>query len=368
MSVEMFTEIQLTRYKGFESYMLTNLARVNVLVGKNNCGKTSVIEAINLLVSKGNLQVLEDMAIMRGAQRVRFLEQPFRRIDMVELSPIFTGHRVPLDAEVIVASNLQSVSLRIVPNSEVDKHLYMDADIRRMDSAGDDDAPTIGLKIAADPSAGPIPVFPLSKAGSLIYSNRLRRWAPWQPVPPSRFLTPASLHPLDLQRMWGKALREGGEASVIRALQFLERDIESIHFLMERRSAPDVLLGVRGGRRKLSLSSFGDGMRRLLALSLSLIDAANGVLLIDEIDGGLHWTVMEDLWRLVIGTARQANIQVFATTHSYDCIRGLASLIESSPDIAPDVSIQRMERSMNRAVSFDAADIHAVVDQNIEIR
>ena len=69
MSVEMFTEIQLTRYKGFESYTLENLARVNVLVGKNNCGKTSVIEAINLLVSKGNLQVLEDMAIMRGAQR-----------------------------------------------------------------------------------------------------------------------------------------------------------------------------------------------------------------------------------------------------------------------------------------------------------
>ena len=351
--VEMLTEIQLIRYKGFESHTLENLALVNLLVGKNNCGKTSVLEAINLLVSKGNLHVLENLAIMRGAQRVRSLNRPYRRIDIVEMSPLFTGHRVPLDAEVIMASNRESLSLRIVPNSEVDAHLYKDADIRRMDSAGDDDAPTIGLKIVADPSAGPIPVFPLSKAGSLIYSNRLRRWAPSDSVIPSRFLAPTSLHPLELQRMWGKALREGAEGGVIRALQLLEHDIKSIHFLMEHRSAPDVLLGVRGGGRKLPMSSFGDGIRRLLTLSLSLIDAANGVLLIDEIDGGLHWTVMEDLWRLVISTARQANIQVFTTTHNYDCIRGLASLVESSTDFDHDVSIQKIERSTNRAVNFD---------------
>ena len=357
--VEMLTEIQLIRYKGFESHTLENLALVNLLVGKNNCGKTSVLEAINLLVSKGNLHVLENLAIMRGAQRVRWRERPYRRIDIVEMSPLFTGHRVPLDAEVIMASNRESLSLRIVPNSEVDAHLYKDADIRRMDSAGDDDAPTIGLKIVADPSADPIPVFPLSKAGSLIYSNRLRRWAPSDSVIPSRFLAPTSLHPLELQRMWGKALREGAEGGVIRALQLLEHDIKSIHFLMEHRSAPDVLLGVRGGGRKLPMSSFGDGIRRLLTLSLSLIDAANGVLLIDEIDGGLHWTVMEDLWRLVISTARQANIQVFATTHNYDCIRGLASLVESSTDFDHDVSIQKIERSTNRAVTFDVMEDNA---------
>ena len=268
--VEMLTEIQLIRYKGFELHTLENLALVNLLVGKNNCGKTSVLEAINLLVSKGNLHVLENLAIMRGAQRVRWRERPYRRIDIVEMSPLFTGHRVPLDAEVIMASNRESLSLRIVPNSEVDAHLYKDADIRRMDSAGDDDAPTIGLKIVAEPSVGPIPVFPLSKAGSLIYSNRLRRWAPSDSVIPSRFLAPTSLHPLELQRMWGKALREGAEGGVIRALQLLAHDIKSIHFLMEHRSAPDVLLGVRGGGRKLPMSSFGDGIRRLLTLSLSL--------------------------------------------------------------------------------------------------
>ena len=109
-------------------------------------------------------------------------------------------------------------------------------------------------------------------------------------------------------------------------------------------------------------------MRRLLALSLSLIRTEQGILLVDEIDTGLHWTVMEEMWRLVVETARRSSVQVFATTHSYDCIRGLASLVESRPDLAGDVSIQKIERSLKEAVRFDAKDIRAAVEQNVELR
>ena len=168
--------------------------------------------------------------------------------------------------------------------------------------------------------------------------------------------------------MWDNALRDGHESGVIRALQFLQGDIESVHFLTGDQSAPNVLVGTSGGGRKLPMTSFGDGMRRMLALSLSLIDAANGVLLVDEIDTGLHWTVMEDMWRLVVETARKSSVQVFATTHSYDCIRGLAALTESRPDLVGEVSIHKIERALNKAVRFADKDIPAIVDQNIEVR
>ena len=132
-----------------------------------------------------------------------------------------------------------------------------------------------------------------------------------------------------------------------------------------------VLLGFGGAdrrRERVPLGSHGDGMHRLLALSFALIQAADGFLLIDEIDTGLHWTVLEDMWRLVIETARKSSMQVFATTHSYDCIRGLSSLVESRPDLAGEVSIHKVERSLPRAVNFDAEDIPAIVDHNIEVR
>ena len=109
-------------------------------------------------------------------------------------------------------------------------------------------------------------------------------------------------------------------------------------------------------------------MRRLLALSLALVQTANGVLLVDEIDTGLHWTVMEDMWRLVVDTARKSSVQVFATTHSLDCIRGLASLVESCPDLAGEVSIHKIGRSIRKAVHLDAEDVQVAVAQNIEVR
>ena len=367
MFTDLFDEIRLTRFRGFESYTLENLARVNLLVGKNNCGKTSVIEAIGLLAANGNPLVLEDLAVMRGERRIRYLDRPFRGIEIVDISPLFSGHSVPLGAEVMVASNRRGLSLQIVQNSEVDEYLYGDSDIRRMVNEGDE-PPTLGLKIVTEGLKDSIPVFPLGEAGSLVYSNRLRRRSQWPPLCRSRFLTPTSLQPREMRTMWDKALRDGHETGVIRALQFLQGDIVSVHFLAGDQSAPDVLVGLSGGGRKLPMTSFGDGMRRLLALTLSLIDAANGVLLIDEIDAGMHWTVMEDMWRLVVETARKSSVQVFATTHSYDCVRGLASLVESCPDLAGEVSIQKIGRSLSKAVHLDAARIQVAVEQNIEVR
>ncbi len=61
-------------------------------------------------------------------------------------------------------------------------------------------------------------------------------------------------------------------------------------------------------------------MGRLLGVALALVNASDGVLLIDEIESGLHYTVQADMWRLIFRVAHRLNVQVFATTHSWDCI------------------------------------------------
>ena len=109
-------------------------------------------------------------------------------------------------------------------------------------------------------------------------------------------------------------------------------------------------------------------MRRLLALSLSLIRAESGVLLVDEIDTGLHYSVMGQMWHLVTEAARRANVQVFATTHSHDCVRGLAWLCGSFPDLKNEVSLQKIDPDLEEAVALDAEDIVLALDQGMEVR
>src|SRR5207237_7314633 len=115
-------------------------------------------------------------------------------------------------------------------------------------------------------------------------------------------------------------------------MRVLEKDLESLHFLTGMLaygyfpSRGGIVVGLKGQELRLPLGSMGDGMRRLMALATSLAFTKEGCLFLDEIDTGLHYSVMSDMWKLVIGKANASNIQVFASTHSWDCIEGLSSL------------------------------------------
>ena len=362
-----FTSLQLDGYRGFKSYALKDLARVNLLVGKNNCGKTSVLEAISLLTENGSLSALARSAVQRRQQKFLFVDNA-RNIDILDISSVFFGYRMTPNTRFTVRSNRNQLSMETVPINKIENdQLYSDPEIQ--DVARNIGEPTfIGLKITGSSLKHVIPIFPITESGSLIYSNQLRQYAQWETDCRSRFLSTTPMSPFDIRNIWEKVIRERREANLIGALQSLEPDIESIHLLPGNWSMDNVLVDVQGDGPRIGIGSFGEGMRRLLDLALALIDSANGVLLIDEIDTGLHWTVMEDLWRFVIGAARQSDIQVFATTHSYDCLKGLASLMENDADLSSDVSLQKVERALPQAVALSGEQIPVAIEQDIEVR
>ena len=361
----MLKDLRLDKYRGFESYEVADLARVNLLVGKNNCGKTSLIEAVHFLVARGHPSVLTQTAQRRGEELLNYEADVGSRQKAPggpDISHFFYEHHFKPGVRFSLSSdNGYGVSVELVTAEQLS--LFED-EVNQ----------PFGLRIEGN-LIEEFPVIPVTQKGSLVLTNQLRFMRPEiEPtLPPVQFITPESLNLNPMRTMWDQVLITGRESEVLNALQILEEDLQSIHFLtgdFYRRTSGStgVLLGFLGNARRMPIGSYGDGMRRLLALSLSLLQSTNGFLLIDEIDTGLHWTVMEDMWKLVVKTARKSSIQVFATTHSYDCIRGLASLIESEPDLASDISIQKIETSLKKAVSLDAEKIQVAISQDIEVR
>ena len=113
----------------------------------------------------------------------------------------------------------------------------------------------------------------------------------------------------------------------------------------------------------------GDGMYRFLLLSLTIVTAENGVLLVDEIETGLHYEAQTDMWRLILETAKELNVQVFATTHSWDCIAAFQEALSQ----VEDKSIGKLFRLDNkygniRAVEYNAEDLDIAVRNSIEVR
>ena len=359
--------LELHGYRGFANYVLNDLACVNLLVGKNNSGKTSVLEAISLLSENGSLPALARSAIQRRQQKLWFTDNQ-RNIDIFDISPVFFGYRITPNARFTVASNGNRMSMETVRINELESgQLYSDPEIQEMERNIGETA-SIGLKISANSLKYPIAIFPITESGLLIYSNQLRQYARWETLCRSRFLSTTPMSYFDIRNIWEKVIRERRETYLGDALRTLEPDIDSIHLLPGNWSMDNVLVDRKSGGPRIGIGSFGEGMRRLLDLALALIDSADGVLLIDEIDTGLHWTVMEDLWRFVINAARRHNVQVFATTRSYDCLKGLASLMESDADLALDVSLQKIERALPQAVSLPGEKIPVAIEQDIEVR
>jgi hypothetical protein len=172
-----------------------------------------------------------------------------------------------------------------------------------------------------------------------------------------------------LGTLWDGLVLSDEEEKVVDGLRLIEADLERMASTrVENSLRGAIFFKLRGVPERIPLGSIGDGVRRLLTLSLHLAHAAGGSLLADEIDTGLHYSVLIRMWRLVVETARRLDIQVFATTHSLDCILALAALCERFPELAGDVLLHRIDRDAPEAVTYTADALRVAAEQQMEIR
>ena len=151
--------------------------------------------------------------------------------------------------------------------------------------------------------------------------------------------------------------------SLLRGLQ----DISVIGDLnAKRRRFP--IVKVTGIAEPLPIRSLGDGMQRLLGIALALVNARDGLLLIDEIENGLHYLTQPDLWRLIFQLARDLNVQVFATTHSWDCIEAFQEAAQE--DVQEEGVLIGLEYKKGAvgATLFTEQKLAAVTRAQIEVR
>ena len=81
-----------------------------------------------------------------------------------------------------------------------------------------------------------------------------------------------------------------------------------------------------------SLNEFGDGLGKFISFIISLLSQRNSIILIDEIENGIHYTNLDKLWETILTISKQQNVQVFATTHSKECIESYARVAKKLED------------------------------------
>jgi hypothetical protein len=153
---------------------------------------------------------------------------------------------------------------------------------------------------------------------------------------------------------------------ILPALQIVEPRLQRLSLVPL--SAEPVIHGDIGLPRLVPVSFMGDGVRRVLSIVLAIANAPGGVVLIDEIENGLHYSVQKQVWQAIAKAARRLDVQIFATTHSWEC------LVKAHEAFAEDeVYDMRWFRLQNvrgdiQAISHDREMIEAALYSGVEIR
>jgi hypothetical protein len=193
----------------------------------------------------------------------------------------------------------------------------------------------------------------------------------YQSATPLHFISSGSTDIQLLARLWDNIAQfPEREREAIAALQLLDPSVIDIR-LASTHTAGTFLVGREGLRSRVPLSSLGDGMRRVLALAISAINSEGNVLLVDEIDTGLYHGALTDVWRLLIEIAQRLNVQIFATTHSWDCIVAFQEALAQTRNGRDDLGMlfRLQERGGDIiAVGYDAEKLDVAVDHMIEVR
>ena len=383
----MLESLKIEGFRGFQNFEMANLGRINLLVGKNNSGKTSILEAIQFLYAQNNIDIFLETISYRG--EFAWLENKLAgRTKVFEICHLFPGHEIIPSKEIIIIGSREShqesvtISVKSIP---IQLSLFSDKndDLNNDNIFDDEEWNKLLLSIRWSQSQKPIELELL--ANGTLARDSIRRMASLSRISHKigidnkielRFLTPFSLTSSDMTALFDNIVLSPLEDLIIESLKIIEPKIERIASIGSGKYSTANNLGVRGGflikiknhDQPIPIGSLGDGFWRMLGLVLAMVNLENGILLVDEIDSGLHFTVMTDMWKVVWETAKKLNIQVFATTHSRDCWQSLAELITEEKITDNEITIQRIDKEKSQSVIFDPEEIVIAATSNLEVR
>ena len=174
-----------------------------------------------------------------------------------------------------------------------------------------------------------------------------------------------------LSARFGKAEMAGYLPDVEEIVRLLEPRLKRMTTIANTRGYPSIY-GDIGAGRLFPITAMGEGTKRLLALSLAFLSAQDGVFLIDEVENGLHHSTLVDVWKSLDWLSREFNVQVFATTHSYECIKA-AHAASKADGFRNDLALFRLQRNYRtqqiESVPYDDAEaFDYAMDYELEVR
>jgi len=321
MDEHLLTEIEIKDFKCFKNFKADGFKRVNLIGGKNNVGKTAFMEACFVNVCSSEIDTAwTALSSLKSS-----------RDNLEYLGKIFTIDDIKKNLESI--DTFQSIS-----SINKFKFFILNANGKKE------------YKFEINNHETTININDFS------YNSKEKEII--------KFIDNFGLTNDDLKKVFESVQKKDKENILYKYINKFDDNI--VNFKIIGGDKPQCKT-IEGEYR--DINEFGDGLKHYISIICSLYACENGYLFIDEIDNGIHYTQLDRLWEIILKISKEQNVQVFATTHSKECIESYARVSKKLED--EDICYIKMTRLEDASIKAGVRDYELLennMEQNHEVR
>jgi AAA15 family ATPase/GTPase len=357
----MLKSLTIKNFRCFENLTLEDLELINLIGGGNNAGKTALLEAIFLLTGVSDLEKPLQLNFLRGIEQ--------KTLDIEDLCQwMFFNKNIGETIEISASESgkeVRSLKIKLVESEAAILPLmpnYLSKGNRlknlQIEYQKDDRESAIWrLALVGDREHS-------EEVGTVIKMEK----GEIEPHPQTQLISTmkARKSTADAVENFSRLEEVNRQEEILEILRHLEPRLKRLAVLVT--GGVPMIYGDLDIGHLVPLQMMGEGMVRLAAIALTIANTENGTVLIDEIENGLHHSVLVKVWKAIINVAKKSNVQIFATTHSWECIQAAHEAFLT--DNSYDFRYHRLGRvgGTIKTATYDRETIGTSVDMYLEMR
>lgn len=359
----MFKSLKIKNFRGVENLELQDLNQINIFVGENGVGKTTLLDAIFIGINPNNAELAFRTNMFRGLGNV--IDEDFWR-----------SYFYNLDSKNIIQIELDGQynrKIKISPNFYTQETISL----KKEDEENKIESGTTAMSelkriVGLDISFGRI-----NEKQNIGYQAKIFQdksgihWdgdKSYEELLSGNYMNNRTVSEnVNLFSKFGEISNAKKAGIVLEMLQKLEPNIQNI----ESHITKGIVVDDKRFARKASINIYGDGVLRCMHLICNVLEHDSGITLIDEIENGLHINSREKVWNTIFNLLQQKeNRQIFATTHSYEIVESLFKVAKNvnKEDLISLLRIQKDKNGKMIIVKYSKEELEYALQNKDEIR
>jgi AAA15 family ATPase/GTPase len=366
----MIEDIQINNFRCFDRLKVSGCKRINLISGKNNIGKTALLEAIflNSTPTRETIFSLSELRRETGSFRESSQDKVWSNFFFQQDSTSSCSIKVRLQNRTkTVSISIDDDYEELLANHDYLRkyisNIYDDKTIEEQSESNNINPYILLIEIQInDRSSSQIRI--VSRSYQITHLKEIDRI---EGIQNSSFIPSFSKSSsVGLTKEFDRARLNEKDEEVLKAFQIIDNSIIAV----ESFSIPEPTIYLkRQGEKRLPLSLFGDAMNRIADIILKIINNEDSVLLIDEIENGIHHSNQIAFWDFLYRLAEQLNVQIFATTHSLEMTEAFIKAGLDRQDSAAHFELVRHEKTNKIvAINRDLETLEYGISHHKEVR